>query len=347
MEVSSTELGAWIDWLGDHHFDRRQSAQYLLRNAGEQAVPFLAKATASEDPERSIRAAYLLHQMAHDPELGVSERASAALADLALSPSPHVKLAIERTRRDWQTYVAKLLRDRGLQVTWDSENANLITVKSVAPQVGNEDLALLSKLRITELDLRNSQVSDEGLQHLANQSQLVRLNLQRTRITNEGLQQLCPRLKQLASISVEHTAVDDQGLASIAECRQLTTLYLGGSQVRGPGLRHFAQHPLTYLSFQHSNIVDDSVSQYIGALSQLETLGLDDTSVSDACLSSLAALKNLKVLWLNRCDITNDAVPLLLQINSLAALHLADTRISEEALQELRQQKPEWQITSD
>lgn len=341
--ATEAQCAIWVAWLADPRFDRRQTAQRRLQDAGTVGLAPLATATGSDDLEQSHRAATLLVGLAWSSDEATATAARAVLDRLERSAQPNSVRAITRAVRSQRNQVANQLRQHGLAVTWSENQPVRAIVNGSSPHVRDDTLRLLRHLPIAELDLRNSAVTDAGLEHLADQQHLTRLNLQRTKVTNRGLERVCPGLTRLESLSVEHTRVDDRGLAFLAACPQLTTLYLGGSAVKGPGLEHLAEHPLTYLSFQHSEL-DDSVTQSVAKLKRLETLGLDDTSVTDASLEPLTELKQLKVLWLDRSQITDASVPVLLRLDGLKTLHLEDTELSDEAIERLREQAPKVQV---
>lgn len=102
------------------------------------------------------------------------------------------------------------------------------TVRAIAKDTEQKEAAF---------HLGGKDVSDDGLQPLAEINQLVWLNLRGTKITDAGLCHLA-QLKSLTQLHLEKTAVTDAGLAQLAGLENLEYLNLYGTQVTDAGLAH-------------------------------------------------------------------------------------------------------------
>ena len=131
--------------------------------------------------------------------------------------------------------------------------------------------------------LRDIQVSDADLVHLAELKNLTDLWLDDTHVTDAGLVHL-DGLRTLRFLSLDNTQVTDAGMVHLAELKNLEFLLLDFAQVTDAGLVHLAE------------------------LKNLTLLSLRDTQVTDAGLVHLAGLKNLKKLSLFSTQVTDAGV---------------------------------------
>ncbi len=69
---------------------------------------------------------------------------------------------------------------------------------------------------LNELVLRNTQVTDAGLEHLAKLSELVTLDLSQTQVTDAGLRHLAG-LTELRSLQLTSTPVTHSGIKKLAK----------------------------------------------------------------------------------------------------------------------------------
>ena len=113
-------------------------------------------------------------------------------------------------------------------------------------QISDQGLAHLAKLKsLTILDLsENSQISDTGLRHLAGMNQLQNLNLWRVNIMDSGIAHLAG-LTNLASLNLDNTQLSDFGLQHLARMTKLEFLHLGSTFISDAGLSQL--EPLTAL----------------------------------------------------------------------------------------------------
>lgn len=115
------------------------------------------------------------------------------------------------------------------------------------------------------------EVTDEGLRHIAEMTQLTTLSFQSTPVTDAGLEHL-QELTRLHWLSLQHTQVTDVGLKCLAGLSQLESLWLNGTQVTDAGLEHLA------------------------GLTQLRDVYLPNTQVSDSGVKKLQqALPNCSI----------------------------------------------------
>lgn len=126
-----------------------------------------------------------------------------------IDPSaPEISQVILRTR-DWDALLDRLASQPGVRLSAEGQMTDAILV--AAARVDG----------ITDLDLSgSSELTDEGLRHLAGLPHLKRLDLSRTAVTDRGLAVL-RELPALESISLSMTHVTDGGTAVLADCHRL------------------------------------------------------------------------------------------------------------------------------
>ncbi len=134
-------------------------------------------------------------------------------------------------------------------------------------------------VRIRELCLGNTAVTDAGLATIPSLAEVTWLDLGATRFTDRGSAPLndATRLEQL---SLERTGISDTTVARLGRAAQLKQLDLSGTQIT------------------------DTALKTVGKLSALESLWLSGTRVSDEGLRHLTNLQRLRLLDLSDTQCT-------------------------------------------
>jgi internalin A len=215
---------------------------------------------------------------------------------------------------------------------------------------------------LTVLDLRRCvQITDAGLVHLAEMTQLKSLKLQSPGITNQGLKTLQP-LTSLKALALEQSAVNDEGLPllaqfpqvvdfSLLECGEVTDaglvhlaklprlrqLNLRATPIDGSGLAVLKELPeLAGLNLSQTQLGDDGLA-HLATCVKMKKLQLWQTNVSSAGLAPLAGLKELEELRLdNNFGIDDAAAEHLAKLTSLTKLNLENTLVSDTGLAQLK-----------
>ena len=102
------------------------------------------------------------------------------------------------------------------------------TVRVIAQNTSDKEVAF---------HLSGQHVTNDGLVHLKDLSDLVWLNLRGTKITDHGLQHLAS-IKSLTRLHLEKTNVTDAGLAHLSGLENLEYLNLYATKVSDAGLEH-------------------------------------------------------------------------------------------------------------
>jgi hypothetical protein len=129
------------------------------------------------------------------------------------------------------------------------------------PQVTDAGVEHLANLReLKNLDLSSSQLTDGGLAHLSQLTNLKVLNLAKTKISDHGLKQLTS-IKSLRQLHLSGTKVSDDGLQHLERLQQLTGVDLQATAVTQAGAeRLMAKLPmLEWLIFGENEVIERAV----------------------------------------------------------------------------------------
>lgn len=171
--------------------------------------------------------------------------------------------------------------------------------------VDDESVALLRHLpHVQRLNLRSSELTDNGLPHLAGLTELIELDLSNCRgIADAGLRHLS-NCRQLQYLYLDNTRIADQSLPWIASNRQLQALNLSETNVTDQGIAALAGMPeLESLALNHTAITNRSLA-VLRTLPKLDSLYVKGTAVDDAAVAELGLLKQLRYLALWSTKIT-------------------------------------------
>ena len=194
------------------------------------------------------------------------------------------------------------------------------SLRLMGPEFTDADMPLLEDLvRLEELHLYATNVTDEGLRHLSG-------------------------LKQLKHL-VFDPQMSDAALRHLAGLHDLTTLDLINTQVHGEGLTHLAGLPRLKNLYLTSTPMDDGGMKEITAFESLEKLYLNYTQITDAGLVHLAGLNNLVFLSLSGTRISEAGLEHLTELSNLQQLELDGTQVSDAGISRVQQALSEVKIS--
>ena len=152
-----------------------------------------------------------------------------------------------------------------------------------------------------------SKITDAGLEHLKELTELKELFLNNTDITDAGLVHL-KGLTKLQGLGFTRTNVTDAALVHVESLTNLERLWLTDTRITDAGLVHLKG--LTNL--QGLNLSNTKVSDaglvHLKAMTSLQGVGLWDTKVTDAGLVHLEGLEKLEALGLKNTQVSDAAV---------------------------------------
>jgi internalin A len=209
-----------------------------------------------------------------------------------------------------------------------------------------EYLATLT--RLTSLNIRETQVTDIGLEHLAALDQLEELDLGGNKISGVGLDvlKLLPKLRKLSFQGIQRRnggvcwapVVTDAEMETIGLLTGLEELNVGWGVGLGLPDPAAPSRPLSEMDC-HLNggirVTDLGIAK-LASLKRLRQLDLSGSSITSAGLKSLGALPKLDRLSLwNAKGLDESAGAVLPTLRSLTVLDLSDTAVSDSTMRHL------------
>lgn len=225
------------------------------------------------------------------------------------------------------------LGDAGMRILRHSDGIEHLELRET--QVTGEGLAPIEELaHLRTLVLLDRDIGEQGLRHLAMLSKLESLELSGS-LDDPGMKGL-GALTSLRRLKLSHSGLDDRMASELAMLTQLRQLDLGGTSMTDTGLSALTSlAALRVLHLDGTRVTNRGLA-HIGTLTALEELSLQGTDVVDAGVLHLAGLHNLHTLRLDRTLITDVSIDTLVELRALRRLNLAHTVVSAEGVAKLR-----------
>lgn len=207
----------------------------------------------------------------------------------------------------------------------------------------DEKLIELSKLadglrKIRELDLRNSQVTEAGLEVLGAFPRLRIVNLTGCQLTNSALKGLAD-CQELEVLILAETPIDNGGLIHLARLKNLRELDLSGTQISDAGFISLKDLPaLESLKVnRNQNLQGREFGRIVedGGFSGLRTLSISETHFPMQGLQSLQKLKKLEVFEGNRSGMNDLSLVPIGKCTQLRVLRLDGTAVTALGMKKL------------
>ncbi len=206
-----------------------------------------------------------------------------------------------------------------VQVADTPANPPSLTLDWVTPLGGQAHAKDLPNGEAWYVNLDLTKVTDEQLESLSGEPEIVAISLAKTAITDRGLRQLTS-LRRLSTLNLFATQITDAGLAEISEVSSLQTLLLQQTKVSDAGL-------ISLLS-----------------LGELRVLVLDEALVTDEGMVLIAALPQLTHVSLRNTKLTDAGLLALGQSPTLEVIIVTGTSVTPEGVNRLRWARPALQI---
>ncbi len=157
---------------------------------------------------------------------------------------------------------------------------------------------------LTGVDLaRNTAVTDAGMAHFKDCTNLTVLYLYRTPVTDAGLTHL-QNCKALEQVSLGETKVTDAGMATFKDHTRLTGLFLNGTRVTDAGLMNFKNcREFRSLDLSNPQLTDAGLAEFKGC-KMLTSLSIYGTQVTDVGLDTINDCKGLTDLDVRKTKVT-------------------------------------------
>ena len=171
--------------------------------------------------------------------LNVPKNIRSILDGLTVSPVSENDLSIVNVQ-SLDTVLVQQLQDKGFhiwRISQDSDLLRIVYVQFGDSKFSDEELQQLLPLssNISWLDIGESQITNDGMNHLSKFRNLERLHLDNTSITDEGIEKLV-FLNNLTYLNLYGTDISDLSLESISQMKSLKSLYLWNTKVTKKGV---------------------------------------------------------------------------------------------------------------
>ncbi len=168
---------------------------------------------------------------------------------------------------------------------------------------------------------------------------VTEVNLRGVELTDEDLAPLVS-LTNLQSVLLNDTAITDGGLPPVGAVTTLRNLDLRGCGISNDGLAHLvgltSLRALRLSGKNNSTQVDDRGMGHIGKLIGLKALLLDFLFISEDGLEQLKGLKGLEEIYLAGTLAGDEAAGVLKQFSRLRKVRLSQTQVSDSGLEQLK-----------
>jgi hypothetical protein len=228
-----------------------------------------------------------------------SLRSLLILVTLCALPCSWLAVKMQQAKR--QQEAGRAIEEMGGRVTYYSDSIWLPRFKlfdkvgsvslngpSATDAVLTSLMPSLKELKFNQCSLTASAITDAGMAHLSELTQVECLALNMTAITDVALVHITG-LTQLKQLFLDHTKITDAGLGHLTGLNELRWLYLDDTQITDAGLEH------------------------LKGLDQLQDLGLRNTKITDVGLQHLTRLNQLVKLSLDGTEVTGEGIAKLRQ----------------------------------
>ncbi len=216
-----------------------------------------------------------------------------------------------------------------------------------------EHIANLESLRV--LHVGHSRVEDEGFENLAPLVELEEIGFGGNKMSGRALPllKMLPSLRRVTIGGLQRTdsglwGVDltDFNLDRIAELTELEELDLHDSKIRDRGLERLSGLTKLRKLDLSGTLVGATGAPQLAKLRNLESLRLwRCKQVGDETAATLARLPRLETLDLAGSALTDDGLETLAAIATLRYLYVADTGVTQEAVERFRRLNPRIHVS--
>lgn len=267
-----------------------------------------------------------------------------SLGSPAITPTGLTHLGSTRGLRE--IYLDRLPVDNTVTAAL-AKHQRLEVVSLRGTGVTDGDLRVLRSLSgLRELYLDGNAVTGECFANSIASESLEILSMNSTRLSDNQLPHLEP-YRSLKKLGVRETECSLSALIKLFVVQQQRSFADAFDTITEPQLD--AADAILALDLQGINITEDDMD-LLQELPKLQWLTLTGTGFSDAAAQRLSqqSLENLSLINANYTPLSDIGLKALLDVDSLRHLHVAGTRVSEQAAAKAQQQNPRLRVhTSD
>lgn len=217
------------------------------------------------------------------------------------------------------------------------------------------------ELQDNRLTLHGKEFTNNSLKKWKNRDDVYELDLSNSNVTDEGME-IVQSLTNLRWLDISNTKITDVGLKKLSKFDKLTYLRVKNTPVNGTSLEGAAYVPvLESLNLSYTQISDHTF-KYLNQAKNLQALYLEETSVSERGLSLIENFSKLQILFMPKgiygddtarilskfpdligetliniqFSLTDEGLKSLSKIKEMTKLELVNSNISEEGYQLLK-----------
>lgn len=297
--------------LGSDDFRVRVNATEDLAKFGREAVAPTFEAAKEGELEVVIRSISVLEKLAISEDEATADEAVKALQTLKTLHSRSIAWRAERALQFANHWAELAIQSIGGRVSTErGENGELVAqIKLEGLPGGKLDKVQRRALkRFPVLVIAGGKVTDADVAFLSDLESLSHLDVRYTQVGDDGIKRL-GSVTSLKKLLLSGTRVSDDGLAELERLKQLRVLYLSGTAVSDAGLVHIARLPrLEELNLSQCKAVGDEGAASLSRVKTLKQLNLTGTQITDEGLKSLTRIPGLEGLYLHGTQVTNEGV---------------------------------------
>jgi internalin A len=217
-----------------------------------------------------------------------------------------------------------------------------------APNVTADGIAVLTKVKqLQSVELAGAIVSDDTAKDLATVNTITELTFEDGGLTDDGVKRLAA-LTKLQSLALNRNKqVRGSTVPALVAAKNLKYLVISecelGDLAGWSALKSLSN--LITLALPQSGVTDAGLKE-IGKLTQLKIVSLASCPITDMGLAQLKAMKSIENLNLTETRITEQAVPILSEMKRLQFLTLSEKQIGKSGVEALKKALPNCDVNA-
>lgn len=232
--------------------------------------------------------------------------------------------------------------NKGLEAISKAQGLKRLRLRSVTSYYANG--SPYAKDLFQNGQLREDDLADEGLLHLAKIPHLESLHLYKTNFTGKGMQAI-GKLTKLEGLAIDSQLLDDEDLQHLRQLKNLKALNLECPQLSGQCLPHVVSLPcLRSLLMVVRSVASEDLSQ-ICKVTNLQLLELHDVQTNDDFVQAIKSMPELLSLSLDSANLTDENLLQLVEVPKLDTLFIIDSLVTPAGETAARKMKPNLVIT--
>lgn len=259
VQFSPAEIAQWVKQLDDDRFNVRTRATDQLILAGAAAVEPVAQAVEQGKLEVSMRAVYVLRELALSFDVTAQQLGLDALQNIAgserrsaarLAREAILALGDLRQKQSLEQLAKLGATIRGYGATGFASPGSL-EVEIGADWEGTlQDLRRLGWLRdLSKITFEGAQVDDQWIATIKDLGTLTYVAIKNAKVTDESLR-IISRLKSVVYVDLMYTPVTDTGLEYLKEMKSVRKIRCFGTKITRDAADRF-QAELASVVVQH------------------------------------------------------------------------------------------------